>query len=111
MIYKLLRPAEWAEFRSRGAFAGSPADRADGFIHLSTAEQVRETARKHFAAEPEVVLLEVEPEALAPGLRWEPSRGGALFPHLYATLPMAAVRRTWRLEGGPDGHRFPLDFF
>lgn len=110
MIFKLLRPTEWAELQSRGSFAGSQADLKDGFIHFSTAEQVRETARRHFAAEPEVVLAEVEPETLGSSLRWEPSRGGALFPHLYAALPLEAVRRTWRLEAGPEGHAFPPVF-
>jgi len=103
LIYKLLRPAEWASMKDAGTLAGSPADLRDGFIHFSTAEQVRETAAKHFAGEPELVLAEVDPAKLSQELRWEPSRGGQLFPHLYAPLPASAVVRTWTIQGG----RFP----
>ena len=105
MIYKLLLPAQWDSLRSAGTFAGSPDDLRDGFIHFSTAEQVKGTAAKHFAAVAELVLAEVDPALLAAALRWEPSRGGALFPHLYAPLPASAIARTWTIRDG----KFPND--
>lgn len=111
VIYKLLRRPEWLELEGRGVLAGSPKDLADGFIHFSTAAQVRETCAKHFADAAELVLLEVDPGLLPEPVRWEKSRGGALFPHLYAELPLSAVRRSWTLSLGPDGlHRFPDEF-
>lgn len=103
MIYKLLRPEEWAAFQAAGAFTGSPADARDGFIHFSTAAQAAETAARHFAGAPELVLAEVDPARLPKEPAWEPSRGGALFPHLYAALPLSAVTRTWLLRRAPDG--------
>lgn len=72
-------------------FRGSPDDRRDGFIHFSTAEQTLGTYEKYFAGAPGLVLAAIEAEALGPGLKWEPSRGGALFPHLYGDLPLSAV--------------------
>ncbi|MBI4345208.1 MAG: DUF952 domain-containing protein [Elusimicrobia bacterium] len=100
MVYKLLRPAEWDSFRRDGRFDGSEHDRRDGFIHLSAAGQLAGTAAKHFVGEPELVLAEVDPAPLRDALRWEPSRGGALFPHLYGSLPLEAVRRTWAVRDG-----------
>ncbi len=84
-VYKLLRQAEWSAFQAEGSFAGSADDRRDGFIHLSAADQVEGTRAKYFAGAA-VVCLALEAEALGPALRWEPSRGGALFPHLYRPL-------------------------
>lgn len=108
MIYKLLLPQEWAELQARCVFEGSAADRKDGFIHFSAPDQVRETASKHFSAAPKLVLAEVDPARLPKPPVWEPSRGGRLFPHLYASLPLAAVTRTWSLSIEPDGsRRFP----
>jgi uncharacterized protein (DUF952 family) len=92
-IYKVLRSAEWSEAQASGSFAGSPDDARDGFIHLSTAEQLQGTLERHFAGEQNLVVLEVDAAALGEALRWEPSRGGALFPHLYADLPVTAVTR------------------
>lgn len=89
VVYKLLRPAEWAAFQADGAFAGSADDLRDGFIHLSAADQVAGTRAKWFAGDA-VVLLEVRAE----DLRWEPSRGGALFPHLYRPLRLDEVSLT-----------------
>lgn len=110
MIYKLLRAAEWEELKTKSAFAGAPVDLADGFMHFSTAEQVRETAAKHFAAVDGLVLAEVDAEKLPKPPVWEPSRGGQLFPHLYSALPLSAVTRTWTLVLGPDGgHVFPTN--
>jgi uncharacterized protein (DUF952 family) len=86
-----------------------PVDLADGYIHFSTAAQARETAAKHFAGQADLVLVAVDAGALGTALRWEPSRGGQLFPHLYAELPMAAVRWVKPLPLGPDGvHVFPV---
>lgn len=80
----------------------------DGFIHFSSAEQVAETAARHYAGQSDLVLIWVDAEALGAALRWEPSRGGALFPHLYGALPVAAVTRVEPLSLGPDGkHVFP----
>ncbi len=108
LIYKLFRAAEWAAASATPRFDGSAADAADGFIHFSTAAQAAETAARHYAGETGLVLAEIDPEKLGAELKWEPSRGGALFPHLYAPLPMSAVVRTWPLPLGPDGrHAFP----
>ncbi|MER5705230.1 DUF952 domain-containing protein [Micromonospora sp. NPDC002296] len=91
MIYKLLTTTEWDAARDAGHFAGSAVDRQDGFIHFSAADQLVETARRHFAGATGLTLLAVDPAALGAALRWEPSRGGAPFPHLYGALPVAAV--------------------
>jgi len=106
LIYKLVPARDWHEAEAAGLFTGSPVDRRDGFIHFSTAEQVRETAARHFAGIGGLVIVAVGTEGLV--LRWEPSRGGALFPHLYGNLPMGAVSWTRPLELGADGrHVFP----
>jgi len=107
-IYKISDVALWREAERAGVFAGAPVDLADGYIHFSTAEQAAETAAKHFAGRTDLLLAAVEAEALGPALRYEPSRGGALFPHLYGTLPLSAVRWVKPLPLGPDGHHvFP----
>jgi uncharacterized protein (DUF952 family) len=92
LIYRIVTEAEWEAARAAGAFAGSEHDRRDGFIHFSTAEQLRETARKHYAGRAGLLLLAVDVAALTAPLKWEVSRGGALFPHLYGPLTTAAVR-------------------
>lgn len=92
-IYRLVTPEDWRAAQAAGVFAGSEDDRRDGFIHFSTAAQVRETAEKHYAGRAGLLLLFVDAAALEAPLKWEVSRGGALFPHLYGTLPTAAVRR------------------
>lgn len=98
----------WDEAKRVGVFAGAPVDLADGYIHFSTAGQVRETAAKHFAGQTDLILLWVESETLGDKLKWEPSRGGALFPHLYDTLDVAHVTRAVPLPLGGDGkHIFP----
>lgn len=102
-IYKLLDRSAWLAAERAGRFDGSPVDLADGYIHFSTAAQVRETARRHFRGAADLVLLEVDPEALGAPLTWEPSRGGDLFPHLYGPMPASAVRRTWTLGLDDDG--------
>lgn len=90
-IYKILARGEWEAAKAVGRFDGSAVDLADGYIHFSTAGQAGETARRHFAGQADLVVLEVEADDL-PDLRWEPSRGGQLFPHLYAPLDAARVR-------------------
>jgi len=111
LIFHLCRQDEWEEARSRGAYAGSSQDRQDGFIHFSTAEQLPGSARKHRAGQPNIVLLAVDPTPLGNALKWEPSRGDALFPHLYGELPVSAVRWTKDLPLGADGIHIlpPLD--
>jgi uncharacterized protein (DUF952 family) len=108
LIYKICPRALWQQAEHDGVFRGAPVDRADGYIHFSTAAQVRETAAKHFAGQSGLVLVAVETEALGPALKWEPSRGGALFPHLYGDLPLRHVRSVEPLRLGTDGvHQFP----
>ena len=88
VIYKLVPRVAWQEAERLGRFTGSPADVADGYIHLSTASQVAGTAAKHFAGMADLLLVTVSTADVAPWLRWEPSRGGALFPHVYGTIPI-----------------------
>jgi len=108
LIYKIVPEALWRAAAAAGWFEGAGVDLADGYIHFSTAAQVEETSAKHFAGQDGLLLVAVDPGALAPALRWEPSRGGALFPHLYQPLPLGAVRWTEPLPLGPDGcHLFP----
>ena len=107
LIYKILRAAEWQALKTRGETAGAPVDIADGYVHFSTAEQVRETAARHFAGETGLVLAAFDSDTLGEALKWEPSRGGALFPHLYAPLRLADVAWSQDLPLGPDGHIFP----
>ncbi|MGC9420733.1 MAG: DUF952 domain-containing protein [Rhodovulum sp.] len=107
LIYKIFRRAEWDAFRAVGRTAGAPVDLADGFIHLSTAEQVTGTAEKHFAGESDLVLVAVEADRLGAALKWEPSRGGALFPHLYRELTAADLVWDKSLPLGATGHIFP----
>jgi len=107
-IYKILSRADWAGAVAASVFHGAPVDLADGYIHFSTASQVRETAAKHFAGRDDLVLVGFEDTAFGDALRWEPSRGGALFPHLYAALDPALATGVVELPLGPDGrHRFP----
>jgi uncharacterized protein (DUF952 family) len=106
LIYKILRGPEWATFDSAGETTGAPIDLADGYIHFSTAAQAAETAAKHFAGAEALWLLAVETERLG-DLRWEPSRGGQLFPHLYGVLRQEHVVWARPLPLGEDGHVFP----
>ena len=103
LIYKILPRAEWTAAQASGVFAGSGIDVADGYIHFSTALQVDETARKYFSGQADLVVLAIETEGLAGDLRWEPSRGGDLFPHLYGTLDAAQVIGVTRAPLGTDG--------
>lgn len=99
-IYKILLRSEWTAAQAAGGFTGSAIDVADGYIHFSTAAQMRETARRYFVWLKDLVVLEVEGDDLGAALRWEPSRGGDLFPHLYAPLAVTDVRAV---------HEAPLD--
>jgi uncharacterized protein (DUF952 family) len=103
IVYKIVATEEWAKAQAAGVFAGAAIDRTDGFIHFSTAEQAPETAAKWFAGRGDLTLAAVDAEALGDDLRWEPSRGGALFPHLYGPLPMSAVVWSRPLPLGSDG--------
>ena len=107
LIYKILRRSEWDAFRAAGETAGAPVDLADGYIHFSTASQVTETAAKHFATESDLVLVAFDSTRLGPDLKWEPSRGGQLFPHLYRKLQLAEVVWDKSLPLGATGHIFP----
>lgn len=108
LIFKIFAAEEWAALERDGATAGAPVDLADGFIHFSTADQAPETAAKHFAGRAGLVLVAVEAEGLGDTLKWEPSRGGALFPHLYAPLRLDRVLWAKPLPLSPSGaHVFP----
>src|SRR5262249_6438963 len=108
LIYKICEVALWRQAEQTGVFRGAGVDVADGFIHFSASAQVAETAAKHYAGAGDLVLDAVDADALGPALKWEPSRGGALFPHLYGELPLGAVQWARPLPSGPDGrHRFP----
>lgn len=101
-IYKILARPEWRAAEAAGAFEGSAVDHADGYIHFSTAAQAAETARRYFAGLADLVVLEVEGDDLGEALRWEPSRGGDLFPHLYGALPVGKVRAVHDAPLGAD---------
>ncbi|MFZ1681206.1 MAG: DUF952 domain-containing protein [Rhizobiaceae bacterium] len=108
VIYKIAQRDMFEQAMRDGAFAGAAIDLADGFIHFSTAAQVRETARRHFAGQADLVLAAIDAAALGPALRFEPSRGGDLFPHLYAALPARHVLWIAEMPIGQDGaHIFP----
>ena len=107
LIYKIFRPAEWAALQSDGQTAGAPVDLEDGFIHFSSADQVVETAGKHFADADNLVLAAVDADRLGDELKWETSRGGALFPHLYRDLDVEDLTWAKPLPRMGDGHVFP----
>ncbi len=107
MIYKIVDADLWRHALASGALAGAPVDLADGFIHFSSADQVEETARRHFAGKDNLVLLAVVAEELGSGLKYEISRGGALFPHLYGTLAVSKVSHARPLpQTAGGGHDF-----
>lgn len=97
--FKVLTADQWAQFEADGLFRGAPVDLADGYIHLSAQDQLQGTLDKHFAGQTALVIAEVDLVALGGAIRWEVSRGGALFPHCYAPLPLTAVRRIERQQG------------
>jgi uncharacterized protein (DUF952 family) len=104
-IYKICPRTAWRSAEEAGIYPGSEADTRDGFIHFSTAAQLAGTAAKHFARQRDLLVIAVDAEALGPSLKWEPSRSGELFPHLYAALPLAAVRWTRPLPEEVDDER------
>ena len=99
----MCRREEWDAAGARGEYAGSTQDVADGFIHFSTASQLPDSARRHRAGQRDLVLIAADPAALGVALRWEPSRSGALFPHLYGSLPISATTWVRELPLGADG--------
>ena len=103
LIFKILTDEEWRSFQAHGQFTGASVDLADGYIHFSSADQVEETARKHFAHLSDLILVAVDPAQLGAALRYEPSRGGALFPHLYTSLTLAHVAWSKVLPLRTDG--------
>ena len=107
LVFKIFRRPEWDALKEAGRSAGAPVDLQDGYIHLSTPEQVTETAAKHFAGESDLVLVAVSADRLGGALKWEPSRGGALFPHLYRDLTLEDVVWDKSLPLGATGHIFP----
>lgn len=102
-VYKICPQSDWETALATGVFTGAGIDLADGYIHLSTMAQVQDTARLHFRGQTGLILLEIETAALGDALRYEASRNGALFPHLYGPLPVVAVRRTWVLTDDAAG--------
>src|ERR1051325_5070982 len=107
VIYKICSRALWQEAERSGRFGGSDDDRRDGYIHFSTAEQVPGTAAKHFGGQGDLVLVRIDATKLGGGLKWEPSRGGALFPHLYGRLELTAVVGVEPLPLREGRHVFP----
>ncbi|MGV8928617.1 MAG: DUF952 domain-containing protein [Brevundimonas sp.] len=103
VAYKLVDRAEWTAALAAGAYAGSAVDRTDGYIHMSTATQLAETARRHYAGQSDLVLIEVALAPLGAALKWEASRGGDLFPHLFAVLPARAEAPQRGLSVDADG--------
>jgi uncharacterized protein (DUF952 family) len=109
--YKILTRDQFATLRADGVFTGAPVDLADGYIHMSTRAQAAETVAKHFAGQDDLVLAMVDLAALGGQVKWEESRGGQLFPHLYGDLPLVAVTTHAKLRIGSDGkHAFPAGF-
>jgi uncharacterized protein (DUF952 family) len=102
-IYKICSASAWREAERQGVYRGSADDSRDGFIHFSSASQVAETARKHFFGQTALFLIEVDTEALGARLRWERSRNGEMFPHLYGELDLGAVRNVSNLHARADG--------
>ncbi len=109
LIYKIFRPAEWAALREAGETDGAPVDVQDGFVHFSTPAQAAETAAKHFAGAEGLILLACDAEAMGADLKWEVSRGGAEFPHLYRPLRLADVVWSRPLPLVEGTHQFPED--
>lgn len=103
IAYKVVAAGEWRVAVAEGRYEGSAVDLADGYIHMSTEDQLAETLRKHYAGQSDLLMLSVDLSRFNENLVWEPSRGGALFPHLYAPLPVAAVTASRALSVTTDG--------
>ena len=109
--YKILTKDQYDQLKTDGTFKGAPVDLQDGYIHMSTREQAAETAAKHFAGQDHLVMVMVDLAPLREAIKWEESRGGALFPHLYADLPLSAVAGKVILRLDEQGkHLFPAGF-
>ena len=108
-IYKVLTPNQWASFQASDVFTGSPVDLADGYIHLSCASELKATLDKWYADQAQVTLVQVKAAVVQANLKYEVSRGGIEFPHLYADLPMSAVGQVWVVSSDADGYRLPTD--
>jgi uncharacterized protein (DUF952 family) len=109
-IYKIMGRSDWEGAAANGVYTGSPLDLADGFIHLSAGDQVAQTLALHFAGRDDLVLAAFDADAFGEALRWEPSRGGALFPHLYAALPARDATDCAPLARDADGAHVLPDF-
>ena len=107
VLYKIMSCQEWETAQAQGIYKGSEVDRRDGFIHLSAAHQVRATAQKHFLGKTDLLLLSVREEDLGQSLKWDVSRGGDLFPHIYGPLPISAVSEVTPLPLVNGVHQFP----
>jgi uncharacterized protein (DUF952 family) len=107
VLYKIMPRLEWETAQAKGIYEGSEVDRQDGFIHLSAAHQVRAIARKHFSRQDNLVLIAVRQENLGQSLKWEASRGGDLFPHIYGPLPLSAIGEVVPLPLVEGVHLFP----
>ena len=111
IIYHVCRADEWQAAKVKGRYQGSSQDQSDGFIHFSAKQHVRESTAKHRAGQNDLILLSVDASTLGEALKWEPSRGGILFPHLYGDLPIPAVFSAEPISLGRDGvHQFPAGF-
>ena len=108
-IYKVLTLDQWTNFQAADRFSGSPVDLADGYIHLSCASELKATLDKWYADQSTVALLQVEAAAIEAALKYEASRGGVEFPHLYAELPMSAIGTVWLVSPEAGGYRLPTD--
>jgi len=108
-IYKVLTPAQWESFQASGPFTGSPVDLEDGYIHMSCAAQLKETMDKWYADQTEVAVLKIQASAIEDNLKYEVSRGGAEFPHLFAGLPMNAVKHVWLVSPDEGVYTLPED--
>ena len=106
-LYKIMSRQEWETAQAQGIYEGSEVDRRDGFIHLSAAHQVRATAQKHFSGQADLVLVSVREESVGLGLKWEASRGGDLFPHIYGPLQLDAIGDAVPLPLVSGIHQFP----
>ena len=109
LVYKIEDKSKWDEALANGVYKGAPIDLADGFIHFSTARQLRETAARHFGGRQGLIVAGIDTRLLGPQLKWEVSRGGALFPHLYTVLDMKAVVRTYDLVLDENGNHVFAD--
>ena len=110
IIYKILRQSEWAELQHEGHFDGSVHDKRDGFIHMSTSGQLQGTLDKHYTDGDVVILVAVRLADIERDVKWEVSRGGAEFPHIYGELPLSAVEHHWALSPDPKGRYAPQEF-